>query len=156
MSRIALGPRPLSIRATVHHDVEEPTVKYMLLIYSNPETWGHPTFLRAAQALAMSGAERDEMSREFEALMTEIVESGELIGTHALADPAIATTVRIRDGVLGATDGPFIEAKEQFAGYFLVDCESPERAAAIAARFPDAHFGAVEVRPVMELSGHEM
>jgi hypothetical protein len=131
-------------------------VKYMLLIYSNPETWGHPTFLRAAQAMTMSDAQRAEMGREFGALLTELVESGELIATHALADPVIASTVRVRDGVPASTDGPFIEAVEQFAGYFLVDCEGPQRALAIAARFPDARFGAVEVRPVMELSGHEM
>jgi hypothetical protein len=54
------------------------------------------------------------------------------------------------------TDGPFSEAKEQFVGYFLVDCETPERAVEIASRFPDARFAPVEVRPVMDFSGQEM
>jgi hypothetical protein len=55
-----------------------------------------------------------------------------------------------------ATDGPFAEAKEHLAGYDLVDCESIERAEAIAARIPDARLVAVEVRPVMDLAGWEM
>jgi hypothetical protein len=55
-----------------------------------------------------------------------------------------------------ATDGPFAEAKEHLAGYDLVDCESIERAEAIAACIPDARLVAVEVRPVMDLAGWEM
>ncbi|MFC4591893.1 YciI family protein [Sphaerisporangium corydalis] len=124
----------------------------MVLIYANLQNWGHPTFLRTPQALAMSQDERDDMSAGFEALMKEISESGELIGGAPLADPASATTVRVRDGGTVATDGPYVEAKEQFAGYFLLDCASPERAMEIAARFPDARFAAVEVRPVMGTS----
>jgi hypothetical protein len=54
------------------------------------------------------------------------------------------------------TDGPYVESKEQLAGYFVLDCESPERAASIAARFPDARFAAVEVRPIMDMAGQEM
>jgi hypothetical protein len=131
-------------------------MKFMLLIYSNPETWGHPTFLRTAAAKAMSKAERDELNAQFEALMKEIVESGELVGGEALPDPATTRTVRVSDGVPAVTDGPFSEAKEQFAGYFLVDCESVERATEIASRLPDARFGPVEVRALMEQSGQEM
>jgi hypothetical protein len=58
--------------------------------------------------------------------------------------------------VLAATDGPFADAKEQLAGYFLVDCASQERVEEIARRFPDARNGGVEIRPVMDLSGMEM
>lgn len=131
-------------------------MKYMLLIYSNPESWGHPMYLRAHEALTMSGEERDEMTEQFEALFKEITESGELVGGEALADPVNARTVRVRDGVPATTDGPFSEAKEHLAGFFVVDCESVERVTEIAARFPDARFAAVEVRPIMNLSGQEM
>ncbi|GIG89098.1 YciI family protein [Plantactinospora endophytica] len=132
-------------------------MKYLLLIHSNPENWGHPTFLRTAAARAMSSEQRAELSRQFETLMAEIVESGELVGGEALPDPAQTRTVRVRDGVPAVTDGPFVESKEQFAGYFLVDCESLERATEIAARFPDAGLGgAVEVRALMQHSGQEM
>jgi hypothetical protein len=64
--------------------------------------------------------------------------------------------VRVRDGATHVTDGPFVEAKEFLAGYYIVDCETVERANELAARIPDARFTAVEVRPVMESSGMEM
>lgn len=131
-------------------------MKYLLLIYSNPENWEHPMFLRSPEFLAMSGEERDELTRQAEALHREITESGELVVGAALADPVNTKTVRVRDGVPATTDGPYLEAKEQLAGYFVVDCDSPERATEIAARFPDARFAAVEVRPIMEMSGQEM
>jgi len=67
----------------------------------------------------------------------------------------LGASVRLRDGVLTATDGPFADAKEHMAGFFIVDCESRERAIEIASRFPDARNGGVEVRPVMDLSGME-
>src|SRR3954464_13664539 len=107
----------------------------MLLIWSNPQNWGHPTFLRTAEAQAMSPAGREALSEQFETLMKEIAGSGELVGAEALPDPATTRTVRVRGGVPVTTDGPFVEAKEQFAGYFVVDCETPERALQIAARF---------------------
>jgi hypothetical protein len=61
--------------------------------------------------------------------------------------------VRVRGAVPAVTDGPFAEAKEQLAGYLMVDCESPERAVEIAARWPDAKRWAMEVRPVHEAAG---
>jgi hypothetical protein len=71
---------------------------------------------------------------EVNALLKELTESGELVGTQALADPSNTKTVRVRDGVPAITDGPFAEAKEQLGGYLIVDCASPERATEIAAR----------------------
>ena len=56
----------------------------------------------------------------------------------------------------GTTDGPFVEAKEQLVGYSIVECETPERATEIAARWPDARYWAMEVRPIMEPGGEEM
>jgi hypothetical protein len=131
-------------------------VKYLILIYGNPENWEHPMFLRDPKFLALSQAERDEVTERAEALYKEVSEGGELISGVPLADPVNTRTVRVRDGLPVATDGPYLEAKEQLAGYFVVDCESPERAVEIAARFPDARFDAVEVRPIMDLSGQEM
>jgi hypothetical protein len=131
-------------------------MKYLLVIYSNPENWEHPAFLRNPQFLALPADQRDELVRQSEALKQEIAESGEFIGAMALADPVNTRTIRVRDGVPIATDGPYIETKEQLAGYCVVDCESPERAAEIAARMPDARFAAVEVHPIMGASGTEM
>jgi hypothetical protein len=131
-------------------------MKYLLLIYSNPENWEHPLFLRNPEFLAMPVEERDELTRRSEALHREITESGELVVAAALADPLTTRSVRVRDGVPATTDGPYVETKEQLAGYAIVDCESPERASEIAARIPDARFGAVQMHPIMDLSGQEM
>ena len=62
----------------------------------------------------------------------------------------------MRGGVPAITDGPFVEAKEQLVGYCIVECETPERATEIAARWPDARYWAMEVRPIMEPGGEEM
>lgn len=131
-------------------------MKYLLLIYSNPESWGHPIFLHTKAGLAMSAADRDAMADELDRLITEIADSGELLSVEALADPVTARTVRVRDQVPVVTDGPFVESKEQMAGVFVLDCATPERAEEIAARFPDARFSAVELRPIMGSSGQEM
>lgn len=120
-------------------------VKYVLLIYDNPET-----------REAFFGEGGDELMGEMDALMKELTESGELVGTEALADPYNTKTVRVRDGVPAITDGPFAEAKEHLGGYLVVDCESPERAIEIAARWPNARFCAMEVRPIMDEAGTEM
>ncbi|WP_155340333.1 YciI family protein [Acrocarpospora corrugata] len=121
----------------------------MVLIYANPRNWAHPMHLEAPEALAMSERERDELTAQSDELMGELFEVGELIGGEALTAPANTRTVRVRDGVPATTDGPFIEAKEHLAGYFLLDCVSMERATEIAALLPDARFGTVEVRPLL-------
>jgi hypothetical protein len=120
-------------------------VKYILLIYQNPATW--ETF---------SEEERDRVMVEVGEIMEELTKSGEWVGGEGLADPSNTKTVRVRDGVPAVTDGPFVEAKEQLAGYCIVECETPERATEIAARWPDARYWAMEVRPIMEPGGEEM
>lgn len=122
-------------------------MKHAILIYSNPQTWGHPTFARTAEFLAATQDERDEITGQFEELLGEISESGELVGGEPLGDPATTRTVRVRDGAPLVTSGPAEEGTGRLAGYFVVDCDS-SRAVEIAARFPDARFAAVEVRPI--------
>jgi hypothetical protein len=125
-------------------------MKYVLLIYANPDNWEHPVFRSDPRFRALPPAERAEVAERAEALRREITESGELVEGVALAGPGRMSTIRVRDGAAVSTDGPFAEAKEQLAGYLMVDCASPERAAEIAARIPDARFGRVEVHPVAE------
>jgi hypothetical protein len=64
--------------------------------------------------------------------------------------------VTVRDGQTLTSDGPFAEAKELLAGFFLLDCDSLERAVEVAARMPEAELGLIEVRPVLTLGGMEM
>jgi hypothetical protein len=127
-----------------------------MIIYSNPENWGHPTFLGTAEAKALPVEEREAMARQLDELITELHDTGEIVSISPLADPITTRTVRVRDGATLATDGPYIEAKEQMAGVFILDCATPERAEEIAARIPEARFFGVELRPVMTLAAPEM
>jgi hypothetical protein len=120
-------------------------MKYLMMIYDNPTT--RETFL---------GPEGAELMAEMETLMSELTESGELIGQGALADPSNTKTIRLVDGAPAVTDGPLAEAKEHFGGWLLLDCETPERAQEIALRFPSARFNPLEVRPLMNTDGAEM
>lgn len=131
-------------------------MKYLMLIYSNPEPWGHPSYLSIPETLAMDESEREAMLAEGEAWFDEIRQSGELVSAEALAAPLTARTVRVRDNAPLVTDGPYVEAKEQMAGVFVLDCATPERAEEIASGVPDARFSAVELRPIMDSAGQEM
>ena len=110
-------------------------MKYMLLIYNNPavyESW--------------SEEDRNRIFSSVDELMTELQASGEWVGGEALVDASLTKTVRVRDGVPLVTDGPFVEAKEQFAGYFMVDVPDDARAEAIAAQVSTAVNDRVELR----------
>jgi hypothetical protein len=120
-------------------------MKYILLIRNNPD------FLES-----LSGPERDSLMADVDKIMAELTETGEFLGGQALAHPSDTKTVRVRDGLPVTIDGPFAEAKEQLAGYLIVDVETEQRALDIAARWPDARFGAMEVRAIMDEAGTEM
>jgi len=121
-------------------------VKYVILIYSNPTSrklWE-----------SFSDAERAEGFRAYAALDEDLAASGEMIVSEALADPSTARRVSVQEDRTITTDGPFAEAKELLAGFYLVECDSLDRAIAIAARIPGlAELGLVEVRPVLDLGG---
>ena len=122
-------------------------MKYMILIHGN---------LKSREAWeGFSEAEKATGFSAYAALDEDLAASGEMIVSEALADPSLAKTVMIRDGETMTTDGPFAEAKEHLAGFYLIDCESIERAIEHAARIPEADLGLVEVRPVMDLSAFE-
>jgi hypothetical protein len=123
-------------------------MKYLVMIYTNPATreiW--ESFSEEEQAAGY---------REHMALAEELAASGELLSSEALADPALGKRVVVRDGKTLTTDGPYAEAKELLAGFWLLDCESIEQAVEHAARIPEAAYDVIEVRPVLELGGLEM
>jgi hypothetical protein len=111
-------------------------VKYMMLIYHNASK-------------PFGEDELQGMMTEIDGIISELTESGEWVGGEGLADPSNTKVVRVRGGVPAVTDGPYLEAKEHLAGWCVVDCESQERANEIAARWPDARYTGVEVRPIM-------
>ncbi len=123
-------------------------MKYVVLIHSNPQPWGHPTADFLAEHQALPAERRAAMNADFEALLAEMTENGELVGGEALADPASARLVRWRDGAVSVTDGPYSEAKEHFAGFFLIDVSDAQRAEQIARRMAGPGE-TVELRPAM-------
>jgi hypothetical protein len=123
-------------------------MKYLLLIYVNPES------RKVWEALPED--QQAEGFRAHAALNEELLASGELIVTEALADESMAKRVSVSEGQTIASDGPFAEAKEFLAGIYLIECKSMDRAVEIAARMPEAPFGEIEVRPVMDLGGMEI
>ena len=116
-------------------------MKYVILIYHNP----------ASQQIweSFSASERAEGLRDYAALNEDLAASGEMIVSEALADQSLAKRVSVSTGAVLTTDAPLAEAKEQLAGFYLVECQDMDRAVKIAARVPEAALGLVEVRPVM-------
>ena len=78
--------------------------------------------------------------------------SGRYLAAEALQGIETATTVRVRDGKVTVTDGPFAETKEQLAGFYLIDAQDLDEALRVAAQIPPARAGSIEVRPVRQLS----
>jgi hypothetical protein len=83
--------------------------------------------------------------------MEELRQSGHFIVSNALQRGRTARTIRVRGGKVTTTDGPFAETKEQLGGFFLIEAKDLDEACAVAARFPPARIGTIEVRPVQEL-----
>jgi hypothetical protein len=120
-------------------------MKYVILIYGNPKNWKHPVFLQYGD---LSEAEQQEQLAQFDAFNARLEASGKMLIGSPLAAPETTKTVTERGGVVSITDGPFAEAKEQLAGFMLVDCETIDEAYDIARSFPDIKYAAVEIRPV--------
>lgn len=83
--------------------------------------------------------------------MQEMNERGLLQGGERLRPTTDATTVRVRDGEVLTSDGPFAETKEQVGGYFVVDCKDLDEAIEVAAKIPASDYGSIEVRPIWEM-----
>jgi hypothetical protein len=119
-------------------------VKYMLIMQLNPAAFD-----------ALTEEQRKEIMEGHGAFMDTIKASGEMVETHALAEPAQSAVVRVRDGVPVVTDGPYLESKEFMGGYYIVDCATRERALELAALIPDAGVEGlgIEVRPIIFSAG---
>lgn len=88
--------------------------------------------------------------RDYAEFTQSIRDSGHYISCNRLLPPASALTVRVRDGGITTTDGPFAETKEQLGGYYVIEARDLNEAIRIAARIPGAWIGSVEIRPIAE------
>jgi len=114
-------------------------MKYMLLIYFDER--------------ALSQTEREQCYEESAEFARQINEREQYLAAAPLHPTSTATSVRLHDGKLLVTDGPFAETREQLGGYFLVSAKDLDEAIDIAARIPAGRWGTVEIRPVVEVPG---
>jgi len=112
-------------------------MQYLLMIYTEE-----------AQESRRSDAENQAMMGDYMAFTRSIIESGHRLGGERLRPTAEAKTVRVRDGKVMTTDGPFAETREQLGGFYLVEAKDIEEATALAARIPGAKHGSIEVRAI--------
>lgn len=114
-------------------------MKYLVLICNDETTES-----------AEGTPENQAVMAEYGELVAEMAKAGVMVDGYRLRPTDTATTVRVEQGRVVATDGPFAETKEQIGGLFLLECKDLDEATAWAARIPTARTGSVEVRPVWE------
>lgn len=115
-------------------------MQYLLLLYSNESGWSK-----------MTPAEQEQGVAAYRAYTQALSTAGVLVGSNRLQNSTTATTVRVTDGKSQVLDGPYVDSKEQLAGYYLIDAPDLDAALAWAARCPGASHGTIEVRPVWSM-----
>ncbi len=115
-------------------------MKYLCLVYVEE------TVLNS-----FSSNQRTAISDDAMAYCEKLQKAGQLLAASPLHPVDTATTVRVRDGKTSTTDGPFAETKEQLGGFLMIDVPDLNDAIRVAAQFPAARFGSIEVRPMKEL-----
>ena len=116
-------------------------MKYLCLIYDEEK-----------KLAAMPKGESDAFMGEYFGFTEGIKKSGHYLGANALQPVASATTVRVRNGKVSTTDGPFAETQEQLGGYYLIEAKDLNDAIQVAAKIPSSRIGSIEVRPIMEFN----
>ena len=114
-------------------------MKYLCLIYDEEK-----------KLETMSKADGEAMMGEYFGFTEGIKKSGHYLGGNALQPVQTATTVRVRNGKVSTTDGPFAETQEQLGGYYLIEAKDLNDAIRVAAQIPSSRIGSIEVRPIME------
>ena len=114
-------------------------MKYLCLVYNEER-----------KLATMPAGEYEVFARGHMAVDEELQEKGRYLASAALQPVQTATSVRVRNGKLSTTDGPFAETKEQLGGFFLIEAADLSEAIEVAARIPSAHTGCIEVRPISE------
>ena len=117
-------------------------MKYLCLIYEDETFWSKTP-----------KQELDAIMGDYHAFSATYKQSGHVLGGNALEPTATATTIRVRNGKMSTTDGPFAETREHLGGYFMINAKDLDEAIAVAAKIPGAKKGTVEIRPVLDIPG---
>jgi len=130
-------------------------VKYMILLYGSQQDYDALSG-RASDKPSWTAQEFAAMGQFMEAFNKRLVDSGELVETRGLTAPVYARRIQLQNSVPVVTDGPYAETQEVLAGYWIVDCESFDRATEVAAELSKcpgpgyASASVIDVRPVAE------
>ncbi len=114
-------------------------MKYVCLIYGDDATMQK-----------MSKEEMGQLTADSKAFHEALQKSGQFVAFHGLRHPNTATTVRVREGKMLTTDGPFVETKEILGSIYVIEAKDLNEAIQVAAKFPSARIGSIEVRPAWE------
>jgi len=98
----------------------------------------------------MTEAEAARQYREYAEFTDDLKRHGHFISANRLQPVDTATTLRVRNGRVTVTDGPFAETKEQFGGYYVIEARDLNEAIQVAAKIPGARYGCVELRPIAQ------
>ena len=115
-------------------------MKYLCLVYRDEATWN-----------ALPGADYRQLVDDLLDYREELRQNGHLLYADALQPARTATTLRVREGAMTVTDGPFVETKEQLGGFYLIEANDLDQVVRIAATIPSAPLATIEVRPLKEL-----
>jgi len=98
----------------------------------------------------LSEADARKHYQEYVEFTQDIKRNGHFVSANRLKPPGTATTIRVRNGKVSATDGPFVETKEQLGGYYVIEAKDMSEAIQVAAKIPGARLGCVELRPIAD------
>jgi hypothetical protein len=115
-------------------------MKYMILIYGEEKNWANAT-----------ESARKEVMAQYWKYTEELIAAGARVAGDPLQPVATATTIRVQNGKVQTTDGPFAETKEQLGGYYIIEAKDLDEAIRWGAKCPGALSGSVEVRPILPM-----
>ena len=119
-------------------------MRYLCLIYENEKAFE-----------TLPPAETEAIMGEYFQFTDDLRKNGKYVAAEALQPTASSTTVRVRNGKVSTTDGPFAETKEQLGGFYLIEATDLNDAIQVASRIPSARFGSIEIRPVVDFSAEQ-
>jgi hypothetical protein len=115
-------------------------MKYLCLIYDDE-----------AKMAKMTKQEADRLMADYGSFTNDVQTNGRFVAAERLQPISTASTVRVRDGKISTTDGPYAETREQLGGFYLIEGKDLNDAIQTASRIPSARIGAIEVRPVWQM-----
>jgi hypothetical protein len=136
-SRLSIGGTTVRLRSGKSTNRRRSEVQYLLLIYANEN-----------ETKSLGTAALGTMLQEYGEFTKSVVQAGQFKAADRLRPVSTASTVRVRNGKVVVTDGPFAETREQLGGYYQIEAKNLDEALAVAARIPSAKHGSIEVRPI--------